>query len=143
VMRTSQIDPSGLRESPNGPEPQRRHAPAAQVNPWNHHPAPATGLGDRFFRRVWPKFQRLPRAVGEVLPQFYRHRLTLGDCDQVLRCLEAMRLPSSPASLTRLKAHWPREYEACKPRRLEDFAVLSGGMACMYKLGAKTLKPRF
>jgi putative transposase len=82
------------------------------------------GLGERFVSRVLPLFKRRTREVGELLPTLYLHGLALGDFDLALRGLLGDGAPLSPASLTRLKAHWQLEYEVWKQRRLEDLEVV-------------------
>src|SRR5919109_3806376 len=81
------------------------------------------GLSERFVSRVLPLFKRRTREVGELLPQLYLHGLALGDFALALRGLLGDAAPLSTASLTRLKAHWQREYEVWKQRRLEDLEV--------------------
>jgi putative transposase len=82
------------------------------------------GLAERFVRRVLPLLTRRTREVGELLPQLSLHGLALGDFDLALRGLLGDAAPWSAASLTRLKAGWPRAYEAWQQRRLEDLAVV-------------------
>jgi transposase-like protein len=82
------------------------------------------GLNERFVSRVLPLFKRRTREVGELLPTLYLHGLALGDFDLALRGLLGDAAPLSPASLTRLKAHWQLEYEVWKQRRLEDFEMV-------------------
>jgi putative transposase len=48
----------------------------------------------------------------------------LGDVDLALRGLLGDAAPLAPASLTRLKAHWPLEDEGWKQRRREDVEVV-------------------
>jgi hypothetical protein len=50
----------------------------------------------------------------------------LGHFELALRGLLGDAAPLSPASLTRLKAHWRLEYEGWKQRRLEDLEVVYG-----------------
>ena len=82
------------------------------------------GLNERFVSRVLPLFKRRTREVGELLPTLYLHGLALGDFDLALRGLLGDAAPLSPASLTRLKAHWQLEYEVWKQRRLDDLEVV-------------------
>jgi transposase-like protein len=82
------------------------------------------GLKERFVSRLLPLLKRRPRAVGERLPTLYLHGLAWGDFDLALRGLLGDAAPLSPASLTRLKAHWQLEYEVWKPRRLDDLEVV-------------------
>lgn len=82
------------------------------------------GLSERFVSRVLPLFKRRTREVGELLPTLYLHGLALGDFNLALRGLMGDAAPLSPASLTRLKAHWQLEYEVWKQRRLEDLEVV-------------------
>ena len=82
------------------------------------------GLSERFVSRVLPLFKRRTREVGELLPTLYLHGLALGDFDLALRGLLGDAAPLSPASLTRMKAHWQLEYEVWKQRRLEDLEVV-------------------
>jgi len=82
------------------------------------------GLNERFVSRVLPLLKRRTREVGELLPTLYLHGLALGDFELALRGLLGDAAPLSPASLTRLKAHWQLEYEVWKRRRLEDLEVV-------------------
>jgi putative transposase len=82
------------------------------------------GLNERFVSRVLPLFKRRTREVGELLPTLYLHGLAWGDFELALRGLLGDAAPRSPASLTRLKAHWRLEYEVWKQRRLEDLEVV-------------------
>ena len=82
------------------------------------------GLNERFVSRVLPLLKRRTREVGELLPTLYLHGLALGDFDLALRGLLGDAAPLSPASLTRLKAHWQLEYEVWKQRRLDDLEVV-------------------
>jgi putative transposase len=82
------------------------------------------GLAERFVSRVLPLFKRQTREVGELLPQLYLHGLALGDFELALRGLLGDAAPLSAASLTRLKASGPLEYEAWKQRRLDDLEVV-------------------
>jgi putative transposase len=82
------------------------------------------GLDARFVSRILPLFKRRTREVGELLPRLYLHGLALGDFELALRGLLGAAAPLSPASLTRLKAQWPLEYEAWKRRRLDDLEVV-------------------
>lgn len=81
-------------------------------------------LAERFVSRVLPLLKRRTREVGERLPQLYLHGLARGDFDLALRGLLGDAAPLSAASLTRLKAGWPLEYEAWKQRRLGDWEVV-------------------
>jgi putative transposase len=74
--------------------------------------------------RVLPLLKRRTREVGEWRPQLSLHGLALGDFDLALRGLLGDAAPLSAASLTRLKAGWQLEYEAWKPRRLEEWEVV-------------------
>ena len=82
------------------------------------------GLNARCVSRVWPRFTRRTREVGERLPTLYLHGRAWGDFELALRGLLGDAAPLSPASLTRLKAHWRREYEVWQQRRLEDLEVV-------------------
>ena len=83
------------------------------------------GLGERLVSQVLPLFQRRPREVGTLLPQLDLHGLALGDFALALRGLWGDAAPLSPASLARLKAQWPLDYEAWKQRRRDDREVVS------------------
>jgi putative transposase len=90
------------------------------------------GLNERFVRRVLPLLKRRPREVGALRPTLSLPGLALGDFDLALRGLLGAAAPLSPASLTRLKAHWQLAYEVWKPRRLEDVAVVDVWAAGLY-----------
>jgi putative transposase len=65
----------------------------------------------------------------------------LGDFKLALRGLLGDAAPLSPASLTRLQAHWQRAYAGWKQRRLEDLAgvdVWADGLSVQAGLEATT-----
>lgn len=82
------------------------------------------GLGERVVRRVLPLFTRRTREVGHVLPTLDLHGLALGDFALARRGLLGDAAALSPASLARLKAPWPLEYETWKQRRLDALEVV-------------------
>jgi putative transposase len=119
--RRAAVDaPRGYR---HGHGPSRRLA--MTIGPITVRRPRVRGLRERFVSRVLPLFQRRPRAVGELWPPLYLQGLALGDFDLALRGLLGDAAPLSAASLTRLKASWPLEYEAWKRRRLDDLEVVS------------------
>lgn len=62
--------------------------------------------------------------MGELRPRLYLHGLAVGDCEVVILGLWGDAAPRSPASLSRLKAQGPREYETWKPRWLDGLEVV-------------------
>ena len=71
-----------------------------------------------------PRLQRRTREGGGLPPPLSLQGLAWGDVEPARRGLWGAGAPLSPASLTRLKAHWPLEDAGWQQRRLEDLAVV-------------------
>jgi putative transposase len=90
------------------------------------------GLAERFASRLLPAFKRRTEVVGRLLPELYLHGLAPGDFDLALRGWLGDGAPLSAASIARLKAGWPAEYELWKTRAVADLEVVYLGVDGIY-----------
>jgi putative transposase len=90
------------------------------------------GLAERFASRRLPAFKRRTEEVGRLLPELYLHGLAPGDFDLALRGWLGDGAPLSAASIARLKAGWPAEYERWKTRAVADLEVVYLGVDGIY-----------
>jgi transposase-like protein len=78
------------------------------------------GEAERFSSKILPPYLRKTRSMEELIPWLYLKGISTGDFSEALQVLLGPQAPGlSPATITRLKAHWATEYESWSGRSLQ------------------------